>query len=182
MRELTREHKNSIFQDNDGRWKTNIPTYPKRTLIACKEKDRLIDKINNFYKTGVHMTIRGEEKLSKENYEYKEEIRLHKKHKSLKHEEFVYFISDGEFVKIGKANNVLRRMSELQTGNARKLVLLMSIKVSDSFKAENKLHKLFERSNVNNEWFNINVINDFDRISIFEIIEEFNPILEVSNI
>lgn len=35
-------------------------------------------------------------------------------------EGFVYFVSDGESIKIGKANNVKSRLSGLQTGHAKK--------------------------------------------------------------
>ena len=174
MKKVTKQHNSLIFQDKDGRWKTYIPTFPKRTLIAYTKKDKLVDKINSFYETGIHKTNNGEEKLSKEMYEYREEKRLHKKHKITKHQEYVYFISDGEYVKIGKANNILRRMSELQTGNARKLNVLMGIKVTDSFKAECSLHKLFKENNISNEWFDI--MNSFDKGIILNNIIEFSPV------
>ena len=40
---------------------------------------------------------------------------------------FVYFISDGNLIKIGKSDNPEKRLYTMQTGNGRKLKLLKSI-------------------------------------------------------
>jgi hypothetical protein len=69
---------------------------------------------------------------------------------------YVYFISNGEQVKIGKANNVKKRLSELQTGNTTKLTLLQTIKCADSkeaFELEKKLHDDYNHLRVSGEWF-----------------------------
>lgn len=71
---------------------------------------------------------------------------------------FVYFISDGEFIKIGKSNNPKKRMSELQVGNARDLHLLFQIPtVSEkaAFEAEKMLHRVYRDYSANGEWFKI---------------------------
>ena len=86
---------------------------------------------------------------------------------------YVYFISDGDFVKIGIAENVDKRMIELQTGNARELKCLFAIPVHvtrgyvehysvcrsipdhNAIDLETFLHKGFGASHVNGEWFDI---------------------------
>jgi len=63
----------------------------------------------------------------------------------------VYFISDGEYIKIGKADNPNKRLDQLQTANARPLVLLHTI--SGGKIEENKMHHLFKKWHVRGEWF-----------------------------
>ena len=74
----------------------------------------------------------------------------------------VYFISDGTYVKIGKSNNVINRLSLLNTGNAATLTLLGYILQESeeaAFKLEKELHKLYEKSKVKGEWFNLSEID-----------------------
>lgn len=74
----------------------------------------------------------------------------------------VYFISDGTYVKIGKSNNVTTRLSILNTGNASTLTLLGYIlQESDeaAFKLEKELHKIYEKSKVKGEWFNLSEVD-----------------------
>lgn len=70
----------------------------------------------------------------------------------------VYFISDGEFIKIGKSNNVERRLLELQTANPRKLKLLNTIKCENetsAFALESFLHSILQSVHQNGEWFHL---------------------------
>lgn len=72
---------------------------------------------------------------------------------------FVYFISDGEYTKIGIANNVGQRLYSLQTANARKLSLVHSIELPDASYAqflEQRLHKHFVDKRAIGEWFKLN--------------------------
>lgn len=67
----------------------------------------------------------------------------------------VYFISDGFFVKIGRATNVFERLRELQIANPSRLIILA---VYPSCKAdvaddEKMYHELFEEKRVRGEWF-----------------------------
>ena len=74
----------------------------------------------------------------------------------------VYFISDGTYVKIGKSNNVINRLSILNTGNADTLTLLGYILQESeeaAFKLEKELHKVYEKSKVKGEWFNLSEID-----------------------
>lgn len=86
---------------------------------------------------------------------------------------FVYFISDGEYVKIGKGFPI-QRMKGLQTGNQRELSLLFTIPVGEitteerrNYKsplfhrhdgvsyAEDMIHSFFRNSHLRGEWFDI---------------------------
>lgn len=76
---------------------------------------------------------------------------------------YVYFISDGEFVKIGIANNPIQRLLTLQIGNARELKCLFTIPVykwhglnfSAAYDLEVFLHKGFGSNHIRGEWFDI---------------------------
>ena len=60
----------------------------------------------------------------------------------------VYFISDGEFCKIGKADNVDVRLKQLQTSNAKSLFVIGYIPCKNSTSAlrkENMLHSDFSK-------------------------------------
>ena len=63
----------------------------------------------------------------------------------------VYFIRDGEFVKIGYSDNPKRRMSDLQMANPRKLEFLGSFPGGEA--DEQRLHMVFEQFHIRNEWF-----------------------------
>ena len=67
----------------------------------------------------------------------------------------VYFITDGEYTKIGKAKCPYTRLKALQTANARVLSLLYSF--PGGVNVEKKLHTYFKeyQSEANNEWFKI---------------------------
>ena len=67
--------------------------------------------------------------------------------------EYVYFISDGEFVKIGVSKNYQMRLVSLQTANPRKLKLL-GVLEGDSYEERN-LHNQFDQFRVGGEWFEL---------------------------
>lgn len=70
----------------------------------------------------------------------------------------VYFITDGEFIKIGKANNVTKRMKILQTASPRVLKIQRVIKCKDereAYELEHFFHSLLNEWKVNGEWFKI---------------------------
>lgn len=54
----------------------------------------------------------------------------------------VYFISDSNYVKIGKADDINKRLRELQTGNPNKLVVINELE--GGYELENKLHAIFK--------------------------------------
>jgi hypothetical protein len=63
----------------------------------------------------------------------------------------VYFISDGEFVKIGKSKNPDKRLREMQTGNPHKLELILVMEIGEEW----QYHDLFRSYNFTREWFKI---------------------------
>lgn len=66
---------------------------------------------------------------------------------------YVYLITDGEYVKIGYSVNPPKRVAELQTGNARVLSLLGTIKGTEQ--DERALHAKYAHLNVLQEWFEL---------------------------
>jgi hypothetical protein len=93
----------------------------------------------------------------------------------------IYFISNGYHIKIGKANDVKRRLAELQTGNSEDLVLMYSISLKSqeaAFKLESALHSFYKKYRVKGEWFDItlsSIKEDFLTI----VMEDENLIKEV---
>lgn len=69
----------------------------------------------------------------------------------LKNYDCVYFISDGEFVKIGVAREPMGRLKDLQVANARPLTLLFVI--DGSFAEETQLHARFADYHKLGDWF-----------------------------
>ena len=72
---------------------------------------------------------------------------------------FVYAVTDGEYIKIGKTLNPNDRLSSLQTGNARTLRLLYLIPVKDESVAlavERRMHTMYRDYRLEGEWFDIN--------------------------
>lgn len=68
--------------------------------------------------------------------------------------EYIYAILDEhDGVKLGRTNNIARRLIELQTGNKDRLSILYCKQVKDSIKAENSLHAVFREWHINDEWF-----------------------------
>ena len=70
----------------------------------------------------------------------------------------VYFIDDGQFVKIGKAQDPLSRLREIQTGNARKLRLLLVITCQsekEAFAVESIFHEKYKDYRQVGEWFDL---------------------------
>jgi fumarate reductase subunit D len=69
---------------------------------------------------------------------------------------YVYVISDGNRVKIGKTTtDPQKRLSTLQTGNPRKLELLHQFECRNPDRLEKYLHKLFASKRERGEWFRL---------------------------
>lgn len=70
----------------------------------------------------------------------------------------VYFVTDGEFVKIGIARLFAKRLSGLQTGSPRELKALCVCMFDDFIwaqKYEKLLHDHFIDKHIRGEWFKI---------------------------
>lgn len=69
---------------------------------------------------------------------------------------FVYFVQAGTDgpVKIGKANDVEKRIAELQTGCPHKLELLVTVECADALAKESEFHQQFASLRIDrSEWF-----------------------------
>lgn len=72
----------------------------------------------------------------------------------------VYFISDGEYIKIGQTTNLKKRLGGLQCANARRLTVLHTIESEDVdyiANLEYNLHNIFSEYRVVGEWFNLGI-------------------------
>lgn len=66
----------------------------------------------------------------------------------------VYFITDGEYIKIGISNDTRSRLKSLQTANARKL-RVAAIVPYGGIELETELHLQFAHLRAKGEWFKI---------------------------
>lgn len=90
----------------------------------------------------------------------------------------VYFITDGLFTKIGTTTDVDRRLSNLQTANARELKVALVFE--GGLELEKELHSMMSKVKVrNSEWFRVkpemalkNVANRFGAVEIANAIAE----------
>lgn len=64
----------------------------------------------------------------------------------------IYFISDGESIKIGRSKDIESRRVGLQTANSEKLEVLYIIEgMEESF--ETHIHGICEKYRISGEWF-----------------------------
>lgn len=84
---------------------------------------------------------------------------------------FVYFISNGVNIKIGKANDVQKRMKMLQTGSSLPLELLGYIgfdSEQEARKMESDLHHEFSEYRTQGEWFSLSRMQAIDILDYWE--------------
>ena len=65
--------------------------------------------------------------------------------------DIVYFIRDGDCIKIGHTTDIEERLNTFKIGNHNELKLLKTIE--GGFQKEQELHKKFEHLNKEGEWF-----------------------------
>jgi excisionase family DNA binding protein len=68
---------------------------------------------------------------------------------------YVYFIRRGDFVKIGKAGNVEKRLRALQAANPEPLELLATVYDDNGHALERELHRKFAALRTTGEWFRL---------------------------
>jgi hypothetical protein len=78
---------------------------------------------------------------------------LEKAHTKLRQMYCVYLVSGNGYVKIGKATNVRRRLSSLQTSSPFPLKLLKTWTCNDAVEKENMLHAKYKKYRHKGEWF-----------------------------
>lgn len=64
---------------------------------------------------------------------------------------YVYFVTDGEAIKIGKANNPKSRLSGLQTSHHKPLTILAVTPGNETL--EREFHRIFDSKRLRGEWF-----------------------------
>lgn len=71
------------------------------------------------------------------------------------HSGYVYVIKKGDYYKIGRTKNLLRRKRQLQTAHAESVEFLYYKKFDDYVKVEKALHSIFSTSRYHGEWFRL---------------------------
>ena len=84
----------------------------------------------------------------------------------------VYFLSDGNLIKIGYTEDIAKRLAQLQTGNSRRLELL-SIIPSGTKKTEQAIHRNWQADRIRGEWF---TDSPALRAKIKDLTNRFNPL------
>lgn len=91
----------------------------------------------------------------------------------------VYLIADenNQVYKIGASRNcALKRMKQLQTGNANELKLIFKYCCNYPYRLETILHRKFSHKKVHNEWYSLSL----DEVVNFEkTCQEVDNIIEV---
>ena len=72
---------------------------------------------------------------------------------------YIYLIRCGKLYKIGKADSVDARFSQLASIVPDDLVMIHRIKTDDSFGVEAYWHKRFADKHVKGEWFKLNQVD-----------------------
>lgn len=65
----------------------------------------------------------------------------------------VYFVSDGRAIKIGRSNNIGKRVPMLQVGNPYKMKIIGAIETKDDLRVEKMFHNLYSLHRLTGEWF-----------------------------
>jgi len=92
----------------------------------------------------------------------------------------LYIINEGNTnkYKIGKTNNIKKRISQLQCGNSNDLYIFLLCKTKDDNYYEIQLHEIFKEYSIRGEWFEFkniqNIINYIKKINEIKITYEFN--------
>ena len=81
---------------------------------------------------------------------------------------YVYIITDGLAVKIGKSNNPKKRIDQIQSGNPRHIVVLQIIETDDMDRAELSLHFWYRIFRGNGEWFDLLPLFGLDQSDCIE--------------
>jgi Meiotically up-regulated gene 113 len=67
---------------------------------------------------------------------------------------YIYFVSDGTLIKIGRAVNVQKRLQSMQTASVNRLTVLATLLAHISI--ERLIHRRFKEHRVSGEWFRPN--------------------------
>ena len=91
---------------------------------------------------------------------------------------YVYFVTDGDYIKIGVASDIYKRIKGIQTGNPKKVSLVEYLEFQCkeyALFAEKELHRMFAERRTHGEWFDI--ANDYDFLMFIRRIDhDYNSI------
>lgn len=140
------EYFRMVFGKTIPNWKPAVNNIMKNTGYYCDIKTW--DKGNKavFFLKGSYNPVKVEENVPKKTTNTAPKI------------DVVYLISDGVHQKIGKTNNVERRIKALQTSNSKRLELI-AVYPDPKYTArlERLLHERYKDSRLVGEWFDINL-------------------------
>ncbi|MFU8817404.1 MAG: helix-turn-helix domain-containing protein [Pseudomonadales bacterium] len=98
----------------------------------------------------------------------------------------MYVVSDGEVVKIGHTKDLFNRVSQLQTGNARRLEIVSHFEFPSrqaALDAERRAHRAAKHNRLEGEWFTlhaVDVCNEVLRLSKADPVTRPDPGSELS--
>ena len=114
-----------------------------------------ISEVHLYDKNLDKLKIKLEKAKSKLPEELKEHIPEIKVVPEEKNGAYVYFITDGDYVKIGVAVNVHRRLGCLQVGNVKELSIVKKIYSDNPYEIEARLHDEYSKYHIRGEWYDI---------------------------
>ena len=91
--------------------------------------------------------------------------KLAKKRRATEKPSFVYLLKAGDFVKIGIADDVARRLVQLQTGNPIRIKLAAMLLVKCPLHVERSIHAVLKPLRASGEWF---FVSDADAFAVIE--------------
>jgi len=70
---------------------------------------------------------------------------------------YVYGIQSGQFIKIGVATNMSKRLSDMRLANPHPLKVVLKRRLCAAFYCERKMHEILKPKALGREWFNVSV-------------------------
>ena len=118
---------------------------------------RFIDTLDEYIKTNkdIHLIYDDFKKNDKKENVTQIQTQLEKMTLRNKQKGYVYFVSNGQYCKIGRAVNIEHRIESLRSGSPQPLQLITYLESTDYINLETQLHRLFAKYKVNGEWYDI---------------------------
>lgn len=82
--------------------------------------------------------------------------------------ECIYFMSSSPYIKIGRTNNLKKRIIDLQTGSPVRMFVPIHIKINDNVTIERILQNKLKHKHLYNEWFDVSLE------TIIEIVQDLS--------
>lgn len=145
--EKVKAHSNNKWNDMADMLAKRAITNPENTDIPDQKKNIELNEEIEVKKAKEKVFDKKKRKSKKERN--KDEIVLrYKTGTSVKY--FSYLMHDGDYYKIGKSRNPVRRLKDLRTGNIKCRLICYGKGVTEEY-----LHKLYASKKINLEWFDL---------------------------